>query len=308
MVLFEYLIFISRKILKKSYLTALLVLFAIYFFISLVSLKRLNETGLLKMEFLDVGQGDAIFIITPGNSRILIDGGPSKAISSRIVNLLPLNDKRIDLIILTHPHADHVTGLTAVLKDFEVRSIIFNPEDYDSKTFSDFMAAVKDEVAKGAKIIKVKTGDLISFGDLKLRVIWDPYSLDSPTSPNLASNNPNDRSIVTEFSYKNFDAFLPGDEEIPEAERMLASVALSPVEVLKVAHHGSRNGLNDNLLNVLKPDLAVISAGKGNSYGHPHPETINLLSEAGTKVLRTDLNGTIEVVSDGATWKVKSQK
>lgn len=289
-----FLIFLKRKIFKKRYLAVCVFLAGFYYYNQLLHL----PDGQLHVRFLNVGQGDATLVTTVKGSQILIDGGPSNNVSSFINQYSILGDKNIDLILLTHPHADHVAGLTAVLRNYNVKNIIYNPMQVKSLVYKDFLDAVELERGQGAKILSVKTGDKITIGDLVLKIFWVPQVIDT--------GNLNNDSIITLMSYKDFDVFMPGDAEEKEAASLIATgVKITPVEVLKAAHHGSRNGLNQEIMTQLSPKLTVISAGKNNSYGHPHLELLNLLRNLGSKVLRTDLDGTIDVVSDGESWGVR---
>lgn len=304
-----FLVYIFRKNLKKLPWVLLAFLVGIYFYGQLLS----RPDGRLHVRFLDVGQGDSIFITSAKGSHVIIDGGLGEKVLPLINQFMVWGDRRIDLMILTHPHADHIGGLVGILRNYDVKNIIYEPESYKSRVYKSFLTAVKDEESHGAKVLKVKTGDLVKIGDLNLKIIWDPKesslrsppdSGSEPTDP--VNSNANNQSIVAELSYGDFDVFLAGDAQEAEARDIIsAGVDILPVEVYKASHHGSRNGLNAAIISQLSPKLAVISAGKNNSYGHPHGETLNLLAQLKSRVLRTDLDGTIEVVSDGSSWSVK---
>lgn len=254
--------------------------------------------GKLHVRFLDVGQGDSVFITTLGGSHIIIDGGPGDRVLSLVNQFMPWGDRKIDLMLLTHSHADHLSGLTGVLKSYDVKNIIYEPDNYPSRTYEAFIATVRGEEKAGARVLEVKTGDTVKIGPLTLKIIWDPKN------PN--NSNANNQSIVTELELGDFEVFLPGDAQEAEAQEMTAhGVKILPVEVYKVAHHGSRNGLNPEMVKRLSPKLSVIQVGKDNAYGHPHKETLDLLKSLDSVIKRTDLDGTIEVVSDGVGWDVR---
>lgn len=294
----HFLIFIFRKLFRVRYLLVLLFLLALSYFLALSKL----PDGLFHADFLDIGQGDAILLVNRKNQTVLVDGGPAGAEVERLLNeRLPWGKRDLDLVILTHPHADHVAGLTAVLQKFRVANIAFNSQNYDTQTFARFLSLAAEQKSRGARVFSVSRGDLLTLSDLKILILWPPRA-------NYHDANPNNESIVALASEANFDLLLPGDQETTEAEKMMARGPLTPVEVLKVAHHGSSNGLNEKLLNELQPQLAVISSGRGNPYGHPHPSTLNLLREFKIPTRRTDLNGTIEVISDGQKWSFRSQR
>ncbi len=292
-----FLIFFARRVLKPSYFLVGLGLLAIFFYGQLFKL----PDGRLHVRFLDVGQGDAILVTTDKNQKILIDGGPGSRLAKPLSRYFSFNDSVIDLVVLTHPHADHLGGILYVLNKFKVKNLVFQANDYDTRGFANFLKLAEKQRLQGAKVLAVQNGDVLSLGPVRLKVFWPPQK-------DYFVSKTNNQSIVLLLSYGDFDVFLPGEQEIDEAKKMISQVTLTPVEVLKVSHHGSKNGLDDNLLNLLKPDLAVISVGKGNSYGHPHSEPLELLSKYTINVLRTDLNGTIDVMSDGQRWSARSER
>lgn len=292
-----FLIFLKRKIFRKRYLVILVFLAGFYFYGQIFRV----PDGKLHVRFLDVGQGDATLITTPKGSNVLVDGGPNDKVLGLVNQFIPPSDRRIDLLLLTHPHADHVTGLISILANYQVGNIAFDPVSYESATYTRFLKAVEDEKTQGAKVINPKTGDKINVGDLSLTILWAPQE-----GLTLKGLDPNNESIISVLSYGDFDVFLPGDAQKDEADALVSSGAIiNPVEVLKAAHHGSVNGLSASLEKALAPALTVIPVGKNNSFGHPSIEVLNLLNRLGSKVLRTDLNGTIEIVSDGKSWGVR---
>lgn len=255
--------------------------------------------GNLHLKIYDVGQGDSIFIKTPKGSTVLIDGGPDDQVLKNLSWDLGFFNRTIDVMILTHPHADHVTGLTDVLKRFNVRRIIFDSPG-ESLTFKAFVRETERQKKAGAEVYTVKSGDRVKLGETSLDILW-PEVVESSTSA-----NPNDLSIVALLRFRDFEALLPGDQEVGEAEKMLATVKVPAVEVLKVAHHGSKNGVSRKILSLLRPKISIISAGKNNKYGHPSPQTVKMLQDFGSKLLRTDLNGTVEIITDGSKIWLKN--
>lgn len=242
-----------------------------------------GENGFL-IRFYAVGQGDAI-LIQEGNSQILIDGGPNDDILSYLGrDLLPW-DREIELIVATHPQADHITGLIGVLERYKVEKVLYYQSAYDTKTYERFLEAVKNE---GAQVLSASAGGQIQVGELLLQIMW-------PTA-NFKAKNVNDESIVAVLDYKNFEVLLLGDAEQRVQKQLFINV---DIEVVKMAHHGSWNGTYEPLLRAIAPDLAIISVGANNQYGHPHNQTLGLLAKIGLPLLRTDLDGTIVVKSDG---------
>lgn len=239
---------------------------------------------LLTVSFYDVGQGDAI-LIEWGEIQILVDGGPNDDILSYLGQDLPPWDRKIELMILTHPHADHVTGLLSVLERYQVERVLFYPVTYETRGYQKFLKAIKDE---GAIIWKGESGVTVELSGLHFEVLWPREG--------FFDANINNASVVLVLSFGEFDALLLGDAE-KEAQIRFVS-AVSEVEVLKVAHQGSADAAYEPLLRQASPELAVISVGK-NSYGHPHAQTLSLLKRLEIEVLRTDHSGTIRVMSDG---------
>ncbi|OQX51543.1 hypothetical protein B5M47_00330 [candidate division CPR3 bacterium 4484_211] len=253
----------------------------------------------LHLYFLDVGQGDSIFIRTPGNYKILVDGGPDNSVLEQLSGILPFYDRQIDLMILTHPHADHVTGLSAVLERYRVDKVVYNPVPYSSSEYQRF----KDQV-EGLEIERsmFTRGQKIELTDgVSLTCFWP---LKQETFMEL--EDVNKASMVIRLDYSDFSSLLTADAEFGEIPQ-LDNWLWKPVAVLKVPHQGSRGAVTERALSSLRPKLAVISVGE-NKFGHPVNTEISKLEAAGAKVLRTDQNGTIEVVSDGERWYYRSEK
>lgn len=265
--------------------------------------------GKLHLVFCDVGQGDGIYLKSPNGQEVLIDGGPDDKILDCLSSHRPFFDRKIEVLILTHPEADHLTGLIAVLQRYKVDSLIIENIGNDTEVYSKFRQAV---IGEGMKIYNPKKGDRLRLGEAEINFYW-PQSVvgqknlwsetfDLRQSKDKISNL-NDYSLVLALDYKNFSAFLSGDAESSILEKI--SNLDKQVAVLKVPHHGSKNALSNYLLGLLKPKLAVISVGKENRFGHPSPETLGLLKDFGIKTLRTDQEGEIEIVSDGRGWSIQ---
>ncbi len=248
----------------------------------------------LKVHFIDVGQGDSI-LIDSGQNEVLIDGGEaSPGVVSYLKNFV---DGPLEVMVATHPHADHIGGLTAVLNAYQVQQIWYNGETSTSQTYTKFMAAVQ---AENADVHVGKRGDRITTGSLVFTLL-NPVTLTGTT---------NNNSIVLNMEYGKVGFLFPGDAE-KEAEGAMLVAADMPVpdiEILKVGHHGSRTASSKDFLAATSPEVAVYMAGKGNTYGHPHQETLDALAQIGAKVYGTDVNGTILISTDGITYTVATQK
>ena len=246
--------------------------------------------GTLAVHFIDVGEGDSI-LLDIGDKEVLIDGGGKSPGVVRYID--DYVDGRLEVMVATHPHADHIGGLISVLRAFEVDEIWLNGDTSTSQTYSQFMSAVNSE---GAQVFTARRGDTIQAGNLTFNVLH-PANLNGST---------NDDSIVLSLSYGQIDFLFTGDvEQEAEASMLVQSVVPVPdVEVLKVGHHGSRTASSMQFLQVIKPECAIYMAGQDNSYGHPHEEAIANLCEVGAQIYGTDIHGTVVVTTDGATYDV----
>ncbi|MDD4924805.1 MAG: ComEC/Rec2 family competence protein [Dehalococcoidales bacterium] len=251
-------------------------------------------TGVISVHFIDVGQGDAI-LIDYGTTEILIDGGEK---SSQVADYLDRYvDGNMEIMIATHAHADHIGGLISVLERFTVEQIWYDGYAYSSKTFTDFISASE---AENAAMHIARRGDVISAGGLTLLVLH----------PDITSSDLNNNSIVLGFSYGIVDFLFTGDAEHKSETSMLLSPAISvpDIEILKVGHHGSRTASSTEFLSVLTPEIAIYMAETGNSYGHPHQETLDALLDIGAHIYGTDSCGTIIITTDGETYQIKTEK
>ncbi|MFC1987182.1 lamin tail domain-containing protein [Chloroflexota bacterium] len=253
-----------------------------------------TTTQELKVYYIDVGQGDSI-LIDYEQTEMLIDGGDR---SPGVVNYISSYiDGALEVMVATHPHADHIGGLIAVLQQYEVKEVWHNGDKSDSKTYEDFIAAV-DSV--GAEVNIAKLHDVITSGDLSFYV-HHPAKLQGTT---------NNNSVVLHLAYGEIDFLFTGDAE-KEAEgamMMLSSIRLPDVEILKVGHHGSRTASSKDFLAITKPEIAIYMAGEGNSYGHPHQETLITLEGIGSEIYGTDVHGTIIVTTNGQTYDLVLEK
>lgn len=266
--------------------------------------------------FCDVGQGDAILAVKR-ETQILIDGGPNNRVLECLSNHMPFWDKKIELVVLTHPESDHVTGLIGVLERYSVNKILANSLSTDIGVFSKFRNLV---IANKIPVYSPKNGDKIKIAEMELdvlfpleklgnEVVWQSTQPQDVMGISAYSGNLNKTAIALELKDQNFKALLTGDLGIEE-EALLRSAGqnfggLEPVDVLKVGHHGSKYSTSLAFLEETMPKLAVISVGANNTYGHPAPDILQRLKDLGIKILRTDIDGEIEIVSDGKTWKIR---
>lgn len=282
----------SNKNLKLSHLVILLCLLVFSF--STYSAAS-NKDGLLKVYFFDVGQGDAIFIETPNGNQVLIDGGPDSKVLQELAEVMPFYDRDIDLMVLTHPHADHVAGLINVLERYDVKNIVQAKENYNSPVVPAWLDAVKNEKSKETEAVAGKVIDLGN--DVLLKIIYPKVSLEGQTV-----KNPNNSSVVMMLDYKDTEILLVGDIEA-KVEKELSHADLE-ADILKIGHHGSKTSTTVNFLKNVNPVAAFIQVGEKNTYHHPSPEVIQRLENFGIKYYRTDLDGHVKVISDGQSFKI----
>ncbi|MBI3290628.1 MBL fold metallo-hydrolase [Candidatus Microgenomates bacterium] len=240
----------------------------------------------------DIGQGDAL-LVTLGTMQILVDGGPDKKVLSCLGKHMPFWDRKIDIVMVTNPDLDHYGGLVDVVRNYQVGTFIRPNKEGDAAGWNILLGEVNKR-----KIPQhfAKTGQQIRYTDLHFDILH-------PASDFIASSI-NEYSVVGTLSYREFDVLLTGDI-MPPATNIAAS-GVHSVEVLKVPHHGSKNGLTQEMLLKSDPKLALISCGRNNRYGHPHEEILDMLAAAHVKTLRTDQDGEIEVVSDGQSFWLKA--
>lgn len=266
----------------------------------------------LHVVFCDVGQGDAI-LITKGTTQILVDAGPNQKVLGCLSNHLPFWDRTIEVVIATHPDSDHLGGLPDVIKGYSVTQLISHSLINNTAIFWAFREQVLE---KNIPVYSPKAGDKIQLGEIIFEVlfpqeklgdklVWQKETDTQVLGAYAYPDNTNEASITTLFSYGDFDILLPGDISSQEEEVISTETDIDKdIEVLKVAHHGSKYSSSEEFLERIDPKLAVISVGK-NSWGHPTKEVLERLSQQAIKLLRTDLDGEIELVSDGKSWGVR---
>jgi competence protein ComEC len=280
----------------------LLVLFIIAIAISFVLFWFTNRPSKqLEIFYLDVGQGDAELIKSPGGQNILIDGGPDKTIMTRLSEILPAYDRTIDLMILTHPHDDHVTGQIEVIKNYNVKKILYTGITQTTPNYISWLDAVKNAKIPLVIIDRAQTIKLDS--ETSLDIIYPRKNLSGRDVIFL-----NNSSIVALLKYKNFSAIFMGDAEKPVEDELVYAFDNIKAKIIKIGHHGSDTASSDGLIKAVSPETAIIEVGANNKYGLPSLRTIKKLERGNIKVYRTDQNGTIEVISNGDTYQVKASK
>ncbi len=252
--------------------------------------------GRLHVYFLDVGQGDAILVTAPDGRQILVDGGPSPtALLSELGDLLPFWDRDLDLVVLTHPDGDHVTGLIPLLDRYRVAQVLDVPQSdtaASAAAWRERLAAAKTPRAYAQR------GMRLLVGDLRITVL-NPAA----TPMRGTASDENNNAIVLRLDYGQTSLLLTGDAETEAEAAMIAAGLSLRADVLKVGHHGSNGSTSAPFVAAVAPRVAVIQVGADNTFGHPSPDVLKRL--AGVQVYRTDQQGRIEVVSDGRLVWVK---
>lgn len=258
-----------------------------------------NGEGELIVHYLDVGQGDSEFIELPNGECMLIDASTSEYEEIIAEAISTLGCSRIDYVVATHPHADHIGGMAYVIDSFDIGAVYMPKVSSNSKTFENLLNTISD---KGLQINTAKAGENIySSSEMQIEFlapVHDKY------------NETNDYSAVVKISYgKNSFIFTGDAEEAAEQDMMTLDYAALDCDVLKVGHHGSNSSSSMDFLDAVTPRYAVISCGEGNSYGHPHDEPLKRLAKIGAEVYRTDTEGTITIVCNGNdSFEVTTEK
>jgi beta-lactamase superfamily II metal-dependent hydrolase len=267
---------------------------------SVVLLSSLSQPRKLRVSFLDIGQGDAILVQTPSGKKMLIDGGPSDKVLTRIGEVTSYFTADIDILEETHPDADHVTGLIPVLEKYNVRTIITSPGVGTTNIFKDLQKHIDDE---HADVHVAHTGDVVDFHDgVTVKVLYPPANY------RVKKDDTNDASVSVVLTYGAQTFLLTGDLPTTEEGKLIAAGLPKGVTVYKAGHHGSKYSSGEQLLTYIRPEYAVISAGKDNRYGHPNLEAIARLQKYSKEILSTIDRGTISFVTGGRSIEVETEK
>lgn len=250
----------------------------------------------LLIETVDVGQGDCIIIKTPDNSVIMVDAGERTAISNIVATFKKYDIEKIDLLIATHPHADHIGGMQYFVESYPISKIMMPKSDHSTTMYLNLLQSIKD---KGLKITEAKPGITYEFGDVTIGVL-------GPVS--TAYKDLNNISVVFKLTYGDTSFLFTGDAEKEAEKDIIASGADLSTDVIKAGHHGSSTSTTQEFLDAVSPLIALVSCEIDNEYGHPHKEFLERISKKGCTLYRTDKNGNISILSNGTNISVETEK
>ncbi len=260
---------------------------------------RRNQAD-IEVSFFDVGQGDSIFLKSKDGADILIDGGPNNKVISLLARSLPFYDRSIDVVLLTHPHSDHVTGLIDVLKQYHVGMVLESGADYNTPEAKEFERIIKE---KNIKRVVIDRPASLSFSDGALLKILLP----GESFENKILKNVHDSMVVSELDYENKKILFMGDAEKKLEQKLISEDKIGNTDILKIGHHGSKTSSTQNFIDVVRPKYAIISVGR-NKFGHPNQEVLSRLLNFGVKTFRTDMSGTIRAKITNGVLTLKSEK
>lgn len=284
-----------QKIREQLHWYILGLLFAATIFIWYAVIRE-DRHGMLTVAFLDIGQGDAIFIESPTGNQMLLDGGPNKSVLRELGKVMPFYDRSIDLLMVSNPDKDHFAGFLDVLRSYRVGVVVEPGTVGASAEYQPLEKLIEKEPAPR---VLARRGQKIQLGGgASLQILFPDRD--------VSGLNTNDGSIVAKLTYGNTFFLLTGDspQNIEQYLVLLDGKKLKS-DVLKVGHHGSRTSTSEEFVGFASPTYAVISDGKGNSYGHPHQETLDTLAKFDIKTFRTDEQGTIVMISDGEKIQIR---
>lgn len=277
----------TKKTLLSFFVLSMVLLISI--FVQMTTAGNSFNKDIITIWVFDVGQGDAIFIDAP-NAQVLIDGGRNSDVVEKLSEIMPFWDRKIDLIVNSHPHADHVTGLVHVLERYFVKEVWTSGQNYNTDVFAHFEDLSIEKSVQFGDVYELGAGAILT-------VLWPDESFKGARLENV-----HDANVALLFEYGETSMLFTGDMEM-EVERQILD-QLDHVDILKVGHHGSLTSTSMELLLDISPNYAVIPVGE-NDYGHPHPAVVDRLENLGVVILRTDLDGDVRITTDGGEPKIK---
>src|SRR3989344_888122 len=281
----------------------ILILSAIVIVLGILFILESQKVGKLRLIFCDVGQGDGMLIVSPKGSQVVVDGGPGSKIVDCLGANMPFWDRTIEMMILTHAQQDHMEGQIEVFNRYKVERVIWSGVENTTALFNQWQKLL---IAEKSAVHLGRTGDKLKLDKIVFDVLWPSAEMSNvwKIAPPADINN---SSVVVRLEY-NPDtgsgeavcAYLTGD--LPK--EILEGLINRPCQILKISHHGSKTGTNQEILEKVNPQIAVIQVGSKNRFGHPHKEVLDLITLKGIEILRNDINGAIEIVSDGKSYTI----
>lgn len=255
-----------------------------------------DNDGLMHLHMLDVGQGDAFLLQTVDKKYVLIDGGPSSNLIDVMADYMPFWQNRLDLVIATHGDSDHIGGLVELSERYVIENFLYNGESKNTLIFEELMKNISID---GVDISIAQSGEEIRVGCcMEIDILW-------PGSINIEDSN--DRSVSIIAKYQDFEIYMAGDLGYKYEEKITNNLGVD-IEVMKLSHHGSRTSTSTKVVDNIRPQITLISAGKDNKFGHPHREVLDLLDKNNIIQYRTDIQGTVSIKSDGSDYVVDIEK
>jgi beta-lactamase superfamily II metal-dependent hydrolase len=250
----------------------------------------------LRVTFLDVGQGSGILIQLPGGGNVLIDGGPREQGHEVVADLGRLGVDALDAVVVSHADEDHAGGLVDVIDALPVSTVYDSGYPHSTATYSDLLGAVE---RSGASYVETRTGESMDVDpEVEMEFLY----------PDELGEGTNESSLALRLSYGEFAAQFTGDLGMDQEDELLASGMLSPVTLLEVGHHGSAGSSSSTFLQALSPEIGVVQVGADNSYGHPTEEALSRVGAVGAEIYRTDQQGEVTVTTDGVSHRVETEQ
>ena len=289
----------DRAATRKCSVHKLLLVLSLALISTLIWVRALQD-HCLEVIFFDVGQGDSILILFPGGGNMLVDGGEPKQAENVIIPYLRKRQiKKIDVVVLTHAHSDHIGGLITILKTFPVGFVIESGFPHTTELYLEFLETVYERKIRYSKVF---SGDhLAGFRNVEINFLNPPCQFIKNSGSDINNN-----SVVFKLSYGETEFLFCGDIEKESEEKILNQGYELQSQIIKVPHHGSTTSSSLKFIRRVKPEIAIILAGRDNRFEHPHIETIRRYKKIGSKIYRTDIHGAIIIYTDGKQYKIKT--
>ena len=250
--------------------------------------------GTLAVHFLDIGQGDSIFIELPNSQTMLVDAGENYYGEGIINYIYDCGYEKLDYLVATHPHSDHIGSMSYIVRHMDIDAVYMPKVSTTTKTYENLLDSISN---KGLKIKTAMAGTRI--------LDIDELEIDILAPVEIYEDDLNNCSVILKITYKDRSFLLTGDAEKKEFEDVYLDMS---ADVLKVAHHGSSTSTTEEILEKIKPEIAVISLGEDNEYGHPHKSTLKLLNNIECDIYRTDEDKTVKISTDGENLEIETDR